>query len=152
MTDWFPTLVQIAGAAFNTTEYPLDGVSQVTGLLGGATVSTRQYMLYNAYADVMMRSFNDSFAIRNRKYKLIAAYVGNPTSHWYTIKDADQDDDDDDAEAKVQESFDPEMCMQQAALKGSFKYFLYNLQEDPFEETNLYGNSDDEDVQDAKVW
>ena len=147
VTDWFPTILRLAKATNAVQSRPLDGVDQLASLFTLAEQSPRQILLYNSYSAVsdLHNTVNISRAIRNERFKLAHAYVGNPTSHWYDIGDADQDDVlDDDTEVA------PGWCSQKTASTGKFKMFLYDLSEDPDEETNLYSSAESEH-QAAKV-
>ncbi|GFR73116.1 arylsulfatase B [Elysia marginata] len=82
VTDWFPTLVGVAGGDFNGTK-PLDGVDQWDSLSTGAS-TTRKWVLHNIDSKNKKKGkklFPDTFdtriraAIRVGKYKLI---TGNP--------------------------------------------------------------------------
>lgn len=169
-TDWFPTILQMANVSSSRVaisgEAPandshLDGVSHFSALLSGAENGPREFVWYNSYKQVdgIVSGDNYTFAIRNNRFKLIHAHVGNPTAHWYEIKDILQDDDDSaDTTTSSSNTSLPvlqgvtqlDRCGQAMSLTGAFKKFLYDLQEDPYEETNLY-NSADAEAQAAKV-
>ena len=74
-----------------------------------------------------------SFAIRNERYKLMHTYDSPMAGTWYSDTAMMAFDDD-------VKSFDG--CAQFMAQKsGTFTYFLFDLEEDPTETTNLYDSS-----------
>jgi arylsulfatase A-like enzyme len=143
VSDWFPTILDLADISYSADDdYALDGVSQVDAWSSGS--SARDYMLYNWYYNVKDQYFdmwkNGSFAIRNSKYKLMHAYDSSTYGAWYT--DSDLVDNDDVME--------PGSCGQSGASTGTFTKWLFDLENDPYETTNLFDNDDDDDIASVK--
>jgi len=119
--------------------YSLDGVSHYSSWSSGA--APRDYLLYNDYYNVDGSDFslwdNQSFAIRNHRYKLIHAYNGT-YSDWFGYDETLADDDE----------MADECCMEcfvfRAMADGDYFYGLYDLQDDPYETVNLYDSMDDD--------
>jgi arylsulfatase A-like enzyme len=144
VTDWFPTILDLADISYTPDDdYALDGVSQVDAWSSGT--STRYYMLYNSYYNVQNYFFdmwtNGSFAIRNTKYKLMHAYDSSTYGAWYDYDDLSDDDDISSMGG----------CSQSGASSGTFTYYLFDLEHDPYETTNLYYTDDDDDISTAKT-
>jgi len=135
VSDWFPTILQLAEINYTPDAgFELDGTSQVSGMAGND--EPRDFMLYNYYINVDEFDFNmyvnGPLAIRMGKYKLIHAFVDNPSSQWYDYDDTM--DDDSNLAATVSS------CSQSDAIEGgTFTYMLFNLDKDPYETNNLYG-------------
>jgi arylsulfatase A-like enzyme len=144
VTDWFPTILDLADISYTPDDdYALDGVSQVDAWSSGT--SARDYMLYNSYYNVQNSFFdmwtNGSFAIRNSKYKLMHAYDSSTYGAWYDYDDLVEDDD-------VLNSGGS--CTQQGSFTGTFTKWLFDLENDPYETTNLFDNDDDDDISSVK--
>jgi Sulfatase len=101
VTDWFPTLVDIAGVGGRyaaRSGYELDGVSHFPSW-GAATVAPapRLQMLYNAATNVDKQDFdystNAPFAVRNARYKLIHFFNSTAYCSWYRPETENADDD-----------------------------------------------------------
>lgn len=145
VTDWFPTLLELAGVRYDVDDdFALDGYSHASAFLNGDD-APREYMLYNVYdkvtnSDGDYESFNiwtnGAFAVRNSKYKLMHTYNN---SHYATWGNLDEKLDDDSDLTYIED------CSQEDAWYGDFEYFLFNLDDDPYEKTNLYYTSDDDD-------
>mmetsp|Transcript_7368 Transcript_7368/g.10983 ORF Transcript_7368/g.10983 Transcript_7368/m.10983 type:complete len:623 (-) Transcript_7368:207-2075(-) len=142
VSDWFPTILELSGSDYiPQAGFDLDGVSQVTAMLAAdATQNARQYLLYNMYYKVNDESFdiysNAPVAIRDKQYKLAHLYVDNPQAQWYSFEEALSDDSN-------MGSFS---CPQSMALMGRYAKFLFDLDSDPNEKTNLYFNSQYSDI------
>jgi arylsulfatase A-like enzyme len=140
VTDWFPTIVELAGIDFQERDgHELDGVSQVSGFQGDKKVP-RQYMLYNSYTNVADEDLdmwtNGAFAIRNLQYKLVHYFDNDDYAGYQTPFDVIEDDMLWTSKAKE--------CKSLTASVGAFTYGLYDLINDPYETTNLYDvNTDD---------
>jgi hypothetical protein len=107
-----------------------------------AVSPARDYLLYNLYWDVEGQNFtllghNAPFAIRDSQYKLMHTYVGNKQDQWYPTNDTVRSDDDFTTEAS---------CSQDGALTGTFTKMLFDLVNDPYEETNLYNEDGYDDI------
>jgi len=140
VSDWFPTLLDAAGASYTPASgYELDGVSHWSYLkkLSSNSVSDvadgpRQHMLYNYYIDVEEKTWDSGTvrAVRNTQYKLIETYTDNGYSDWNSADELEEDDD-------VLSS--QETCTQGSATSsGTYTSFLFDLTNDPYETTNLY--------------
>ena len=138
VSDWFPTILDMAGVKYSPkSKYALDGVSHLDAMVDGAD-APRSAMLYNYYYDPSTPSEDlwngKAFAVRNERYKLMHTFDSPMSGAWYGQSTTMAFDDD-------LKSFDG--CAQFMAQKsGTFTYFLFDLQEDPNENVNLYGSSD----------
>ena len=172
ISDWFPTILELAGVIYNATEpaQQLDGVSHAQAIIktaSGATTEAappRTHLLYNAYTAVAGRNFdvnnNANAAVRDERYKLIHAFVDNKSSLWYpynasgnaTLADsAGGGDDDAAAVAASSLTNDVVTCQVSVAMKGNFSLMLFDLEEDPYETRNLYGDPQYAGVQVSSV-
>ena len=145
VSDWFPTMLAMTGIAYMpSTAYALDGVSHYESLLEDGTDSPRPYLLMNYYFDPYRKEdtmwTNKAVAIRNSQYKLAHLYTSAGSSTWYT-QDALNENDDELGRHTG--------CGQVNAVNnGEFTKFLFDLDNDPSETTNLYNkNSKMEAVQ-----
>ena len=140
VTDWFPTVLDMAGVSYTANDgYSLDGVSQWGHFLTSTgDESARDYMLYNYIGNIegAEHTFdilsNAPVAVRNKEgFKLIHAFVGNPSSQYYVYDDVNDDDGmlHDSAGCTQSDSMDQ---------SGNYTYMLYDLNVDPYETTNLY--------------
>ena len=142
VSDWFPTILDMAGISnkFTAKEgYDLDGVSQWDYFFTSAgDESPRDFMLYNYIANIDggEHSFdilsNAPVAVRNKEgFKLIHAFVGNPSSMYYGNDDINNDDG---------EFHSSVGCTQSDSMdsSGDYTYMLYDLNVDPYETNNLY--------------
>jgi hypothetical protein len=95
-------------------------------------------MLYNYIVNIngSTREFdiksNSPVAVRNKEgFKLIHAFDGLPSSEWYQYDDVQDDDGEMHGSAG---------CSQADAMEetGTYTYFLFDLNVDPYETTNLY--------------
>mmetsp|Transcript_7366 Transcript_7366/g.10978 ORF Transcript_7366/g.10978 Transcript_7366/m.10978 type:complete len:623 (-) Transcript_7366:207-2075(-) len=142
VSDWFPTILELSGSSgFVPAEgFLLDGVSHASALQSSKSPCPRQYLLYNMYYKVNDESFdiysNAPVAIRDKQYKLAHLYVDNPQAQWYSFEEALSDDSN-------MGSFS---CPQSMALMGRYAKFLFDLDSDPNEKTNLYFNSQYSDI------
>ena len=154
ISDWFPTILNLTGITFIPKEgYELDGLSHVglwvdaisnTSEPGYVVSTPRSHVLYNYYYDVQDSFYdkwvNGSFAIRNDKYKLMHTYDAPDYGDWFDYADKLENDD----------SLAEGICSQTLAANGIFTYFLFDLENDPYETTNLYDDDSDE-VETAKT-
>jgi arylsulfatase A-like enzyme len=99
----------------------------------------REYLVYNFYynpedEESPSESFYGSVpgAIRNSKYKLMHTYDSGLAGSWYTPTMVFQNDDD-------LTMFGT--CTQSQAWTGDYTYYLFDLENDPYETTNLYDSS-----------
>ena len=148
ISDWFPTILNLTGITFVPKEgYELDGLSHVglwldvisnTSESGYVTSTPRSHVLYNYYYNVQDSFYdkwvNGSFAIRNDKYKLMHAYDAPDYGDWFDYTEKLENDD----------SLAEAICSQTLAASGIFTYFLFDLENDPYETTNLYDDGSDE--------
>ena len=119
-------------------------MSHWDNLRGLTTAAPREYLLYNYYYNPgkgVMDS-NDFFkgapgAVRNARYKLMHTYDSTTAGTWFKASQVSDNGDD-----NLQEKGG---CTQAAAAEGQFTYFLFDLDNDPNETTNLY-DSDDKDI------
>lgn len=175
VTDWFPTILDIAGVAYHpSAAHQLDGVSHKAAMMAGASEAVRSVMLYNidvgSDEDLAERAGASGLvlkapqAVRNARFKLIRAYAKNPTAARYQGgRDDDSvrhgrvddsvdyrmhNDDGDDAVEGAGGSAPNATCNQAAALGGHLDEFLFDLAADPLETTNLI---DDPRYGDVKV-
>jgi arylsulfatase A-like enzyme len=97
VTDWFPTLVDLAGGSYDAPSgYDLDGVSHYDSIFNGDD-APRDYMLYNYYYDPASPDEDlwagKAMAIRDSRYKLVHTYDSSSAGTWYTT-DMTLDSDD----------------------------------------------------------
>jgi len=139
VSDWFPTIVALSGSDYTPNpDRPLDGHNQLPAWLGEEE-NPRDYLLYNWYTQVSKESFdmwvNGSFAVRNFQFKLMHAFNSTIYGDWYTGDFLLYDDDNLEGS---------EMCTPQKDAKyGNFEYFLFDLANDPYEQTNLYDSQEE---------
>jgi arylsulfatase A-like enzyme len=131
VSDWFPTILALAEIDYTPDDgFELDGVNQVVGWSGGD--SPRSIMLYNMYTHLTDYNFNiwynGSFAVRDQRFKLMHTYNDSDYGAWYSPDVSIENDDELDSDNRCAQQF----------LKGEFTYFLYDLDEDPYEKNNLY--------------
>jgi arylsulfatase A-like enzyme len=131
ISDWFPTILKLSQITYTPeVGYELDGVSHIDGWNGKGTPRTT--MLYNMYTNISDYNFNiwtnGSFAVRDARFKLMHTYDDKDYGNWYDINDEIDDDDNLDSGNRCAQQF----------LKGKFTYWLFDLQNDPYETNNLY--------------
>jgi arylsulfatase A-like enzyme len=146
ISDWFPTILDMTGTSYTPqTGYELDGVSHLDSILY-ETDSPRTKMLYNYYYLVDRYNFkmdsNGSFAVRNEQYKLVHTFNSSIYAQWYEPETFLEDDDAITTETR---------CAASANTDGDFVYWLFDLYNDPYEEVNLWNNTDDETVVSVKT-
>jgi len=151
VTDWFPTILGMAGVEYTPEEgYELSGYDQSSSMASlKDNDSPRTSMLYNYYynpadPNVATKNFWTSVpcAVRNGQYKLMHTYDASDFSgQWYDASSAEEDDD------KNLELY--QGCTQETSQSGAFTYYLFDLENDPNETTNLY-DSDDKDITTVK--
>ena len=141
VSDWFPTIMDMAGVTFTAESgYELDGVSHWDNIKAldntdstQSLTSPRSVMLYNYYDKVESQDgWGDTpvRAVRDSQYKLIETWV-NDYGGWFS-SDTTLDDDADLTQYGT--------CQQGNSWKtGTYTQMLYDLTNDPYEETNLYG-------------
>jgi arylsulfatase A-like enzyme len=133
VSDWLPTIIDLAGITTWSPKpgFDLDGFSHANDLLQETKLYNREYLLYNAYSHIETESFDlvqsGSFAIRNRQYKLLHAYLNNPTSLYYDFSEPLDDDND----------MRSGSCPQFLSQIGMYTEFVFDLKADPYETTNL---------------
>ena len=80
VSDWMPTILELADIAYTPDNYTFDGVSQVSAWEGGDSV--RNNMVYNMYTNSRVYDFDmwttGSLAVRNERYN-------NDDVDWYSI-------------------------------------------------------------------
>lgn len=143
ISDWFPTILSLAGIHYNPTDddnsegFVLDGVDHQSALLSQAgaissNTAPRTDMLYNMYVDLVDYDFNiwtnGSFAVRDQRFKLMHTFDDADYGAWHMPTLTETGDDDIGTGNRCAQQF----------LKGEFKYWLFDLKEDPFEFNNLY--------------
>jgi len=137
VSDWFPTMLALAGITYTPdSEHSLDGVNQVDGWLNVRTPrDTLLYNYYTALTDYYSFNiwYNGSFAVRDERFKLMHTYDDSLYGAWYNPTDIVDTDE---------ELTEDNRCAQQF-LSGDFTYWLFDLQEDPYETTNLYDSTDE---------
>ena len=139
LMHWFPTILALAQITYEPDDAnALDGINQIDGWnsIGTDDVSTpRQNMLYNMYVELTDYNFNiwtnGSFAVRDQRYKLMHTYDDHNYGAWYNTDEAIIDDDVLDSDDRCAQQF----------LTGVFTYWLFDLQQDPYETTNLYDST-----------
>ena len=139
VSDWFPTMLEMADITYEPdSSYALDGVSHWSSIKtltssssSGSADGPRTYMLYNYYTNITDKTFDEPIrAIRNRKFKLIQTKADNNYDGTFDA-DEKQVDDDNLAEQGT--------CTQGTAVSsGTYTSYLFNLESDPYETTNLY--------------
>jgi arylsulfatase A-like enzyme len=135
ISDWFPTILALANINYEPDdEHSLDGVNHFDGWQGSK--NPRSSMLYNMYVDLSDYNFNiwtnGSFAVRDSRFKLMHTYDDSDYGAWNRIDEEDDEDDDLDSDDRCAQQF----------LTGTFTYWLFDLQNDPFETTNLYDSDE----------
>lgn len=112
----------------------------------------RKYLLYNVYTNVEGKAYNvltnANAAVRDRRYKLIHAFVNNSASLWYPYSNdttqlsmsASTVVNTVSVAASSDDISETDVCPLYAAMEGSFALMLFDLQSDPYETTNLYNN------------
>jgi arylsulfatase A-like enzyme len=80
VSDWFPTILNIAGIAYNPgIGHELDGYDQYSSITKQNLLSPREYVLYDYYYNVENKFFdlwtNGTAAIRNSRYKLMHTFL-----------------------------------------------------------------------------
>ena len=133
VSDWFPTMIELAGVPHNERSgFELDGVSHVSSW--DTNVPVRTEMLYNSVHNVKNKGFdimtNGWFAVRNQQYKLSHFFNSAYYAQWYepSVENAD-DEESNISECAATSSY---------AFDGDFTYALYDLTNDPYEKVNLY--------------
>lgn len=139
VTDWFPTVLDIAEIAYlpDSNSNKLDGVSHKDAMIYGYPETPRYTMLYNAYANIQGWADSKEFvapqAVRNERFKLIRAYVGNPTGARYDGPQLNGGDNDDTEKQGFDKKDDQDdelekntfACDQPTAMmSGEFNQFL----------------------------
>ena len=120
------------------TGYDLDGHDMYASLTAGAA-SSRTHVLVNYYYDPAQPTNthwnNVPVAIRNNQYKLVHTFEEKSAAEWYgaTIMMASDD--------KISEA--PTCTVEAATSDGAFKYYLFDLVNDPKETVNLYDTTTD---------
>ena len=140
VTDWFPTLMDLVGRSFVARDdHPLDGVSHYANFMDGDAPAPRTYMLYNSYYNVRTQNLDmwtdGAFAIRDDRYKLIHFFDNSVYGGWYDAYVENADDDN----ADVTEC----SSVAEELTQGDFVYALFDLQNDPYETTNIYAQGDE---------
>ena len=132
-------MLAMTGIAYMpSTAYALDGVSHYESLLKGGADTPRQYLLMNYYFDPYRKDdtmwTNKAMAIRNSQYKLAHLYTSAGSSSWYSLDEEVENDDELGRHTG---------CGQVNAVNnGDFTKFLFDLENDPTETTNLYNAND----------
>jgi arylsulfatase A-like enzyme len=133
ISDWFPTIMELANIDYSSDDdNALDGVSQISGWTGVST--PRSDMLYNMYTHLTDIEFdiwtNGSFAVRDSRYKLMHTYDDKTYGTWDDIDQTTSDDDNLDSENGCAQQF----------ITGTFEYWLFDLNADPYETKNIYNS------------
>ena len=154
-------------------DHPLDGVNQVDGWLGVRTPrDTMLYNYYTALTDYSFNIwYNGSFAVRDERFKLMHTYDDSLYGAWYNptdLVDTDEELTEDNRCAQQFLSGDFSVSVSVCCLSVCFvriarsvrppltlpplslslpppppQYWLFDLQEDPYETTNLYDSTVD---------
>ena len=82
-------------------------------------------------------------AIRNSKYKLLHTYDSGLAGSWYTSTEVFLNDDD-------LSMFGT--CTQSQAWVGDYTYYLFDLENDPYETTNLYDTTPEMQLVQAQLF
>ena len=149
VSDWFPTMLDMGGVEYQATPgHEPDGVSQFEVMFGGGSDYPRKYLLYNYYYDPAHThaTYENTVpvAIRNGQYKLMHTYQSPVAADWYNSVDVFVGDD------KLN---DAAGCDQASAWEdGSFTFYLFDLENDPSETTNLYDTTDDMKAVQAELY
>lgn len=132
ISDMFPTMLSLTGANFTPAAgYELDGVDQLPAILGQTEDLPREYMLYNHYHLVDKYSFNmwtnGSFAVRNKRYKLMHTYNSSTYSLWYQPEDNLDDDDaiTEENRCAASANTDGEFMVSQSCILHRCKKYIY---------------------------
>ena len=143
VSDWFPTILDMAGVTHTPASgFELDGVSHhatLTATGRAAARPPREHMLINYYynpaAPTETHMTSVPMAVRNSRYKLLHTYDSMKAGAWYGRDDVTESDDD---------LLTQGGCAQEVAWKtGQFTKFLFDLENDPTETTNLYNKDAD---------
>lgn len=86
VSDWFPTILNIAGIAYNPgIGHELDGYDQYPSITNHNLLSPREYMLYDYCYDVENKFFdlwkNSTAAVRNSRYELMHTFLSSKTRY-----------------------------------------------------------------------
>ena len=81
---------------------------------------------------------NGTFAIRNERYKLAHFYNSTRYAKWYETDDGGVLDDDDELESKQCQYTSAQASAKHGTTTPAFVYTLFDLQNDPYEQHNLY--------------
>ena len=115
----------------------MDGVNQLGSMQFGST-HPRASLLINYYYDPDNSAANYwhsvPVAVRNSQYKLIHTYESKTSGDWYTTSEMLAVDDNMNVVVGCN--------MAQCWTDGQFKYFLFDMVNDPYETTNLYNRDD----------
>ena len=136
VTDWFPTILEIAGVEHEPRAgYDLDGVSQFKSWTTGT--AARTVMLYNSAYNVKERDFqyttNSAFAIRTERFKLMHYFNSTYYAGWYDSETVSEDDEgSNESECSATSSY---------VFLGDYTKALFDLQNDPYEQVNLYDST-----------
>ena len=142
VSDWMPTVLSMVDVSYDPPSgYELDGVSHWSTMLGlssskttGPSDGPRSYILYNYYKAVDEFSWEDGTvrAIRNSRYKLLETYENDFADTYDTTERQDDDTALDTLGT----------CSQHKTTKsGTYTSYLFDLEKDPYESTNLYTDS-----------
>ena len=146
VSDWFPTMCDLAGISYGHLTNPLDGKSHVDAMLNGGD-APRETLLINYYyspsltlkADTYMTG--RSMAVINDRYKLMHTYESINALWW---ENGDKLDEDDNLMVTGGCS------ITSGVGTGDFTFYLFDLKEDPSETENLFNkNSKYEKIQKA---
>ena len=153
VSDWFPTIVDMAGIEDYESALALDGYSQYSSITSGKD-SPRDYVLYNFYMNIYGKQLdffnNAGGAIRNAKYKLLHTYT-NENEEWYPNEGVFADDSL-TADVALINSMETYNVFCSSPTATQFSYFLFDLESDPYETTNLYDTSEEMMQVQADLW
>ena len=145
VSDWFPTILSLTNIDYTPgQDNQLDGINQLYAMFGEED-PPREYLLYNYYTMIPGYFFdmwiNGSLAIRNSQYKLLHTFNSSTYSNWYEPEMIVGVDDDINSGSCSEFS---------ETLSGIFQYYLFDLENDPYETTNLYYSTNRE-IEKAKT-
>ena len=153
VTDWFPTILDLADISDYKATYDLDGFSQFQALTSG-DASPREYVLYNFYSNIAGKQLdffnNAGGAIRNSQYKLLHTYT-NDNENWFTYDEVFTDDTL-NADIELINTAETYNIFCAAPTATQFSMFLFDLENDPTEKYNLYDKNDEMIQIQADLW
>lgn len=147
VSDWLPTILDLADISYNPKKgFELDGFSHAKAFVSSdITLNKRTNMLYNMYTNIKYEPLhyldinkNSSVAVRDTQYKLLHTYINNGYDSWFDYTQKLDDDGDLSEKPCSQTNSGP-----------NYEFLLFDLINDPYEQTNLYQNDKYSSIKDS---